>query len=72
MERPRRTGQLLGRRLGQQRGLEKGQGKAALEHVDKQKQHYLFATLPGPKASQAALAHLCQMLFSTNEFLYIE
>ena len=46
--------------------------KAALEHLEKQRQSYAFANTPAPKTALAALAHLCQMLYSTNEFLYIE
>lgn len=46
--------------------------QTALAHLEKQKQSYLFANTPAAKAPQSALAHLCQMLYSTNEFLYIE
>ncbi len=46
--------------------------RLALAHLKSQRQHYLFANAPESKAALSALANMCQMLFSTNEFLYIE
>jgi mono/diheme cytochrome c family protein len=42
------------------------------EHLKKEREIYLFANASPEKAEHAALASLCQMLFSTNEFLYVE
>ena len=42
------------------------------EHLRKQERNYLFANATPEKASEAALSNLCQTLFATNEFLYLE
>ena len=41
-------------------------------HLRKQRQNYRFANSSPNEASQAALANLCQTLFATNEFLYLD
>ena len=42
------------------------------DHLRKQERNYRLANTPPEKASQAALANLCQTLFGTNEFLYLD
>ncbi len=42
------------------------------DHLRKQERNYRLANTPPEKASQAALANLCQTLFATNEFLYLD
>jgi mono/diheme cytochrome c family protein len=44
-------------------------GKAYLEQ---QERLYRFGNVPAEKSRQQALASLCQTLFSTNEFLYVD
>ncbi len=46
--------------------------KHALEFVDKQAHGYALAETSADKATQMALANLCHMLLSSNEFLYVE
>ena len=42
------------------------------DHLRKQERNYRFANSTPEKASEAALSNLCQTLFATNEFLYLE
>lgn len=42
------------------------------DHLRKQERNYRFANATPEKASEAALSNLCQTLFATNEFLYLE
>ncbi len=44
--------------------------KSSSRHLQDQTQAFLDANVPPEKASQRALASLCQILLSTNEFLY--
>ncbi len=41
------------------------------ELIERQSQRYQRSPMPAAEASQKALAHLCQMLLNTNEFLYV-
>lgn len=43
----------------------------ATDLLDRQTQRYQQAPMPPAEAAEKALAHLCQMLLNTNEFLYI-
>ena len=43
----------------------------ATELLDHQTQRYQQTPMPPAEAAEKALAHLCQMLLNTNEFLYI-
>ena len=42
------------------------------DHLRTQERNYVLANVTPEKASQAALSNLCQTLFATNEFLYLE
>lgn len=42
------------------------------DHLWKQERNYRFSNASPEKASEAALSNLCQTLFATNEFLYLE
>ena len=42
------------------------------DHLWKQERNYRFSNTSPEKASEAALSNLCQTLFATNEFLYLE
>ena len=43
----------------------------ATELLDRQTERYQQMPMPPAEAAEKALAHLCQMLLNTNEFLYI-
>ena len=46
--------------------------RVARAHLDKQQQLHRFANAKPKEAERAAWASLCQMLFASNEFLYLE
>jgi len=46
------------------------EAKLSNRHLQDQTQAFLDANIPSEKAAQMALANLCQILLSTNEFLY--
>ncbi len=48
-----------------------GEVKWAVELLDRQADRYRKSPLPPAEALHKALAHLCQMLLNTNEFLYV-
>ena len=48
------------------------EARISQDHLRKQERNYRLANTPPEKASQAALANLCQTLFGTNEFLYLD
>lgn len=48
------------------------EARIAKIHLQKQEKFYLFANASPEKASRAALVSLAQMLFATNEFLYVD
>ncbi len=48
------------------------EARISQDHLRKQDRNYRLANIPPEKASQAALANLCQTLFATNEFLYLD
>ena len=48
------------------------EARISQDHLRQQEKNYRLANTPPEKASQAALANLCQTLFATNEFLYLD
>jgi hypothetical protein len=44
----------------------------SLEFLDEQQRSYVSTGNPADKARATALADLCHMLLSSNEFLYVE
>lgn len=54
------------------RAPQKTELKLSLAFLSEQEQNYISANTPAERAARMALADLCHMLFSANEFLYVE